>query len=442
MQVSTIFNRSPSIKLALALAISGFLAGCGVATTTSQATPQPTIVATIAPTAAPTTIPTAQAIEPTSKPTVEPTAAPTVEALLPAPLYFISNSPTEPSHIVRLERDGETRTPLLDEAPSQDFLTITEFDVSPADGSLVYIIQGQNGNSLIKTGPDGQERTVLLADVSVSTPRWSPDGKTIAVAVFQAPEATDGLAGGIYLIPADGGEPKLLQASDTVDDPANPSPEARGFAPKAWSPDGRQLLLGTFSLAVELCGTAVKDVTSSSLVDVIAPEGLAACEGGVWSTDGSAIYIGMTRPGYMAPVPGLWRADTATGEVQPYIVGEPEQGTFTLVRGVHPLKDGSVYALLATTDKLPDPGVDENVVWPQFTLSQVSADGTEIEKLSDASYENPGESIRWAGDSSGAVIEQYNPQGATLLWLPADDAEPVVIAEGVGAGEVRWGALE
>jgi hypothetical protein len=449
MQVSTIFNRSASIKLALTLAISGLLAGCGVATTTSQVTPQPsnrptsvpqpTAVATIVPTVAPTTVPTAPALEPTANPTVEPTAAPTAEALLPAPLYFISNNPTEPSHIVRLERDGKTRTQLLDEAPSKDFLTITEFDVSPADGSLVFIIQGQNGNSLIKTGPAGQDRTVLLGDVSVNTPRWSPDGKTIAVAIFQSPEATGGLAGGVYLIPADGGAPELLQANDTVDDPANPSPEARGFAPKAWSPDGRQLLLGTFSMAVELCGTAVKDLASGTLVDVIAPEGLAACEGGVWSADGSTVYIGMTRPGYMAPVPGLWRAAATTGDAQPYIVGESEQGTFTLVRGVHPLKDGSVYALLATTDKLPDPGVDDNVVWPQFTLSQISADGAKIEQLSDATYENPGENIWWAADGSGAVIEQYDPQGATLLWLAVGGAEPVMIAEGVSASIMRWG---
>jgi hypothetical protein len=392
------------------------------------------------PTTAPTVVPTTPATEPTAIPTVEPTAAPTAEALLPAPLYYVVNSPSEPSHIVRLERDGKTRTPLLDEAPSKGILTITEFDVSPADGSLVYIIQGQNGNSLVKTGPDGQDRTVLLADASVNTPRWSPDGQSIAVAIFQAPEATGGMAGGVYLVPADGGAPKLLQANDKVDDPANPSPDARGFAPKAWSPDGRRLLLGTFSMAVELCGTAVKDIASGTLVDLVAPEGLAACEGGAWSGDGSAVYIGMTRPGYMAPVPGLWRANAATGQIESYIAGEPEQGKFTLVRGIHPLEDGSAYALLATTDKLPDPGVDDNVVWPKFTLSRVSADGAKIEPLSDATYENPGENVLWAADGSGALIEQYNQQGATLLWLPIDGAEAALIGEGINAGGVRWGA--
>jgi hypothetical protein len=438
----TIFKPSKPIKLALALAISGLLIGCGVSTTSGPATaqptvaptnaPQPTSVAATAPTTAPTVIPT----PPTAAPTVEPAS----EELLPAPLYFITNSPTEPSHIVRLERDGKTRTPLLDEAPAKDILTITEFDVSPVDGSLVYIVQGQNGNSLIKTGPDGQGRTVLLADLSVNTPRWSPDGQTIAVAIFQAPEAPSSLAGGVYLIPTDGGAPRLLQANDLIADPANPSPEGRGFSPVAWSPDGKQLLLGTFSLVVDIGGLAVKDLASGALVEIAAPDGLAPSGPIAWSPDGATIYMGMYRPGYLAPVPGLWRADAVTGEATPYIVGEPEQGKFTLVRGVHPLKDGSTYAFLATTDKLPDPGVDDSVVWPKFTLTRISVDRAHAEQIGDATFENPGDNVLWAADGSGAVIEQFDPQGITLLWLPADGAEPVTIAEGIGAGGVRWGA--
>jgi hypothetical protein len=448
----TIIKPLTSIRLAFALALSALLIGCGAATTSGPATaqpaaptsaPQPATAATTAPTSVPAVVPTAPAAptaEPTLAPTVEPTAAPVSEGLLPAPLYFVTSSPTEASHIVRIERDGKTRTALLDEAPAKEFLTITEFDVSLVDGSLVYIIQGQNGNSLIKTGPDGNGRTVLLADVSVNTPRWSPDGKTIAVGVFQASEAIGGLASGVYLIPAGGGAPKLLQANDPVADPANPSPEARGFAPKTWSPDGKQLLLGTFSLAVELCGSAVKDLATGELVDIAAPEGLAACDGGTWSADGSTIYIGMMRPGYLTPVPGLWRADAATGETTPYIVGESDQGIFTLVRGAQSLDDDSVYTLLGYTDTLPDPGGDPSAAWPQFALARVSADGARIEQLTDAIYENPGNSALLARDGSGAVVEQYDAQRQLLLlWLPADGGPPVTIAEDISASGVRWG---
>ncbi len=447
--MSTIIRQAASIRLALTLALGALLIGCGVRTTSGPATAQPATPTTApqptaaALTTAPTFVPTARVDAPTTEPalapTVEPTAAPSSEGLLPAPLYFITNSPTEPSQIVRLERDGKTRTALLNEAPSKEILTILEFDVSPVDGSLVYIIQGQNGNSLIKTGPDGQGRTVLLAEASVNTPRWAPDGKTIAVGVFQAPESTGGMIGGVYLVPANGGVPKLLQANDSITDPANPSLEARGFAPKTWSPDGKRLLMGMFSQVVERGGLAVKDLATGALVDIDAPQGLDPAEPIAWSPDSRAIYSGMSRPGYLIPVPGLWRADAATGKLTPYIVGEPDKGKFTLVRGVHPLKDGSTYAFLATTDKLPDPGIDDSVVWPQFMLTRISADRELAEQIGRAAFENPGDSVLWAADSSGAVIEQSDPQGATLLWLPANGAEPVTIAEGISANGVRWG---
>jgi hypothetical protein len=104
------------------------------------------------------------------------------------------------------------------------------------------------------------------------------------------------------------------------------------------------------------------------------------------------------------------------------------------------LKDGSTYAFLATTDKLPDPGVDDSVAWPKFTLNHISVDREHAEQLGDATFENPGDNVLWAADGSGAVIEQYDPQGATLFWVPADGAEPVALAEGLGTSAMRWGA--
>jgi hypothetical protein len=119
------------IRLALALALSALLTGCGASTTSGPATaqpasPPPTAVATPAPTTAPTIAPTVPIAAPTAEPTIVPTAAPANEGLLPAPLYFVTNSPTEASHIVRLERDGKTSTALLNEAPAKDILTIAE----------------------------------------------------------------------------------------------------------------------------------------------------------------------------------------------------------------------------------------------------------------------------------------------------------------------------
>jgi hypothetical protein len=398
---------------------------------TALPTSAATVVPTIAPTSAVATIPTAV---PTVAPTVapQPTAVPVSDGVLPAPYYFVTNSPAGDSHIVRLERDGTTRTNIVDESPAPAMM-ILEFDISPVDGSLAYIVQGANGNSLVQTDPTGKHRTVLIADASVHTVRWSPDGKTIAVAVYQAPDTTEGLAGGVYLIPASGGRPTLLQANDPVADPNNPDPAARGYTPSAWSPDSHRLLLGTFSQVVELCGSTVKDLATGALVDIVAPEPLNAC-GGIWSADGSTIYPNMMRPGYMAPVPGLWRADARTGEMAVHIAGEPQPSQFTLVRGVHGLKDGSAYALLATTNKLPDVAEDANVVWPRFALVHVSSDGATIQPIGSATYENPGDAVAWAANGSGVLLTQIGAKtnNSALVWLPANGGEAVVIANNMG----------
>jgi dipeptidyl aminopeptidase/acylaminoacyl peptidase len=358
--------------------------------------------------------------------------------VLPAPYYFISNSAAGDSHIVRLERDGTTRTNIVDEPPAPAMM-ILEFDISPVDGSLAYIVQGANGNSLVQTDPTGKHRTVLIADASVNTVRWSPDGKTIAVAVYQAPDTTEGMAGGVYLIPASGGQPTLIQANDPIADPNNPDPAARGYTPSAWSPDSQRLLLGTFSQTIDICGSAVKDLATGALVDIVPPEPLNAC-GGIWSADGSTIYPNMMRPGYMAPVPGLWRADARTGEMTVHIAGEPQPSQFTLVRGVHGLNDGSAYAFLATTSKLPDVAEDANVVWPRFALVHVSSDGTTIKPIGSATFENPGDAVSWAANGSGALLTQFDAKANTssLVWLPTDGGEAVVIANDIGANG-HWG---
>jgi hypothetical protein len=415
---SKLFARSGLLAVSL---LGALLSGCGALDSSSPSVAQPTSVPMVSPTAAP-----------------QPTAVPLSDGVLPASFYFVTNSPTGDSHIVRLERDGTTRTNIVDE-PRAPAMLILEFDISPADGSLAYIVQGANGNSLIQTDPAGKNRTVLIADASVNTVRWSPDGKTIAVAVYQAPGTADGMAGGVYLIPAGGGEPTLLQPNDPIADPNNPDPAARGYMPSAWSPDSQRLLLGIFSHVVDTCGSAVKDLATGELIDIVAPESLAAC-GGTWSADGSAIYFNMMRPGYMAPVPGLWRADARTGEMTAYIAGESQQSQFTLVQGVHALKDGSVYALLATTDKLPDLADDPNVVWPRFAPVQVSSDGATIQPLSSASYENPGDGVLWAANGSGMLLDQYDAKANSfaLVWAPVGGGEPVVIANDIGAYR-HWG---
>lgn len=211
------------------LLLSTILSSCGAPATqqaassaapSSTASPSASSLASAAASAAATAEPSAAAepsatvvpsktAEPSAAPSPKPIATAAVSAepsaaasVLPAPLLFMREG-----QIVRLERDGKTVTPITNEQPGQpDILAVTDFDVSPADGSLAYIVQGSGANTLVRTDAQGQQRTVLLETAAVSMPRWSPDGAQIALNVWASPEQTGGQTGGVYLIPADGGE--------------------------------------------------------------------------------------------------------------------------------------------------------------------------------------------------------------------------------------------
>jgi len=441
-------------RLLMALLVAALLSACGGPAAQAPIATQLAVAATSAATA--TSAPAATSAprptdgpQPTAAPAAtaapQPTAAPAAEGILPAPLYFVGNPQGQNNQIWRIERDGKTRTKIVEEPPAKEMLTIVEFDVSPTDGALAYLIQEAGGTTLVRIDAGGKNRKELLPAGSVNTPRWSPDGKTIAVAISPVPDATEGLAGGVYLIPAGGGEPKLLQANDPIKDPANPPPEARGFAPAKWSPDGSKLLLSAFSQVVDACDVAIKTVASGELVTLVAPEGMTTrCDSGAWSHDGKSIYVGMTRPGYLAPVPGLWRADAATGETKPFIPGEPVTGRFTLVNNPHVQPHGSVRAFVATTDKIPQPGVDPHVGWPNFALYEVSADGEHGQNLRSEMYANPGELALWAPDGSGVLIDLAPATpgaNSTLTWVPASNAPTVQLADDITASAARWGSL-
>jgi Tol biopolymer transport system component len=445
-------------QVLMALLVAALLSACGAPATQAPSPTQPAApattsapAATVVPqaTAAPaaTSAPaatTALAATAAPQPTAAPqaTAAPAGTGVLPAALYFVSNPEGQNNQIWRLERDGKARTKIVEEPPAKEMLTIVEFDISPADGSLAYLIQGQGGHTLVRTDADGQNRKELLPLSSINTPRWSPDGKSIAISVFQAPGQTTGMAGGVYLVPADGGEPKLLQANDTIADPNNPSPEARTYSPGSWSPDGSKLLMSAFSPVVELCEAAVKTVATGELVKLSAPQGMTACGSGAWSPDGKSIYLTLSRPGYQAPVPGLWRADTGTGEIRPFIPGEPVKGTYTLVNNPHVQPDGSVRAFVATTDKIPEPGADPHVEWPKFALYEASVEGQHGQNLRTETFENPGALALWAPDGSGVLIDLAPAKpgaNSTLTWVPASNGPTVQIIDDVTANAARWG---
>jgi hypothetical protein len=446
------YRRLPIVLLAVALS------ACGGAAPQAPATSQPAPTAAAAqPTAlAATVAPPTAAPEPTAAPTTAPTTAPEPTtstnsgdatpqpgAVLPAPVLYIANEQSQMNQIWRLERDGTTRTMLLEEPPAQGMLTIVELAVSPANGALAYLVQGADGYTLVRADADGKNRKELLPAGSISQLRWSPDGKQIAVSIYRAPDATTGLAGGVYLVPAGGGEPQLLQANDEIKDPSNPAPESRGYSPEAWSNDGEALILNAFSQAVELCDLAFKYVSTGDLIMLQAPEGLhTECGSGVWDPEDQNIYVGMRRPGYLAPVPGLWRATPTNGKTVPAIPAEPAQGSYNLVVAPRPLKDGVLNVFLATTDKLEEPGDDPNKPPTQYAMLQLPADGASSQKLRDDSFADVEGQVLWAADGSGALIGQTTDAAtgkSKLLWAAANGAPLVEIADDLSINNLDWG---
>ena len=93
-----------------------------------------------------------------------PTQQPTTPAVLPAPLYFLALSGTTPQ-IWRIETNGTTRSQITQEAAG-----VTDFDVSPRDGSLAYV----SGNALITAdGLGGNDRFWCRAR------RWLPNAMRV-----------------------------------------------------------------------------------------------------------------------------------------------------------------------------------------------------------------------------------------------------------------------
>jgi Tol biopolymer transport system component len=247
-------------------------------------------------------------------------------------------------------------------------------------------------------------------------------------------EGSSGPEGGVYLVAAAGGEPKLLQRNDP-----DAGPEARNYIPQRWSPDGKKLLLLAYARGVEVCNAAVKDITSGRLVTIqAAAQGMTSgCGSGQWSPDSRSIFISMNRPGPQPPVPGLWQADPETGKVTPFIVGEQGDGSYVLVTNQRPFDNAAVYAFIANVKTLPEPFSGVTVKYKLYEGRQ--NDGV---PLRDDEYPVVGQAL-WAADNSGVVVDmpQGNSGDVVTAWIPANNAEPVVEL-GPFMGEEKHWAVE
>lgn len=330
-------------------------------------------------------------------------------SILPSAVCFLLDG-----QVHRLSRNGETLNRVTEEASP-----VESFDVSPVTGDIVFVA----GNSLVLLEADGERRVlvegepmlpmgsgvapfndVLRITGGIASPRWSPDGSTLAF-------IHNGLAS---VDPADGVVTVLHPNGDPLS-----SGECRVISGvDSWSPDGGLVLVTCYDYpldSVHSVFTALKEVGGSLTV---LREGVG---NSAWSADGQSLFMGFPSVGGQ---PSFCRLDapewncTMIGEEVParsyYFYGHP---------GV--AQDGSVYIFIAGG---PDPMTTDGV----YSLYRVDSRGEGAIILRLESY-----TLRealWADNGSGVLL--CRDDGA-LVWVPADEGAASLLPVS-GASGLRW----
>src|SRR5687768_360971 len=239
---------------------------------------------------------------PTPAPSAQPSAV--LADLLPHTFYYLGIDGAGLSQVFRIERDGTGQRQLTSEP-----LNVSDYGVSPADGSIAYVAN----NQLVFASADGSGRRVLVDGgpvdennpflTVINSPVFSPDGQTLAYGYK-----------GLNLYNISTGASNLV-----IENQIDESGAGGGFVfpqelywPERYSPDGSKLLinLGYY----EGASAAIYSPASNSLVRLTGGEGaLICCEETEWSADGSSIYSASSAMGMFSA--GMWRVDASNGTV-------------------------------------------------------------------------------------------------------------------------------
>jgi hypothetical protein len=363
---------------------------------------------------------TLQAITP--EVTATPTSVPEASmSLLPHSLYFLGKDSQALTQLYRMERDGKEVTQLT----FQPF-NVTDYDVSPADGSVAYVAS----NQLLLVNADGSDRRVLVDGGPVdenspflsviNSPVFSPDGQTLAYGYK-----------GLNLYNVSKGASDLVIENQIKDSGSGLLLPGELYWPERYSPDGTKLLitLGYYEGAL----AAIYNPATGELVRLQGGEGaLICCDEMEWSADGSSFYSASSSMGMFSS--GMWRVAESNGKVTTLFASNYDTGSFVYADEPYRAPDGLLYFFFLETAS------QFNMRTP-LQLVRSAPDGVtgRTAILSDT-FELMNEAL-WAPDASFVVVayaptqEVYQGGQAEIVYL---DGRPNVVLT-TFAQKMKWG---
>lgn len=343
--------------------------------------------------------PTSTAANTAQPPTNTPQPSPTpLPPLLPAPLYMLVG-PDEGQQIWRVEMNGG-----LEHAVTALPQGVTDFDVSPIDGRLVYV----SANQLFLSQPDGSSPLLLVSGeyplegydtdmtLAIYRPVFSPDGSQIAYGL-----------NGLNILDLSSGQSRRL-----LENRVSNWQEA-GFGnwvtywPLFWSADGSKLVVQTGYY--EGTGMVIVSSADGSITD---PSFYNCCDAALDPND-SGFYVASAMLAYGEP--GLFLI-TWDGMVEK-ISSEPYDALYS---APHVNAEGTLQFLYGSYDSL------------SVASMRISEPGN-IQVGQTLDYQPYG--ALWSRDGSLLVLPPQDENRPVQLFLPGKPLRSLNIS----GSDFRWG---